>query len=105
MAEKCLKCGESVTWSGKGRPPSYCSVACRRAAEYEIRRRVSVIAELEEAERDWRRNAEVEPYSKAQAKSFHKRAEWYADEVKRHEARLKELLGASEKGAHDADLP
>jgi hypothetical protein len=101
MADKCLKCEEILTWSGKGRPPSYCSVACRRAAEYEIRRLVAAIAELEENERDWRRIGEVDPYSKAQAKDALGKAAWYADEIKAKEARLKELLGASDKEAHD----
>ncbi len=34
----CLKCGSPLTKSATGRPPRYCSVACRRAAEYERKR-------------------------------------------------------------------
>ena len=39
MAGKlCLKCRTPLTPTAAGRPPSYCSTGCRRAAEYELRR-------------------------------------------------------------------
>jgi hypothetical protein len=39
MAEKrCVKCERPLKPTGVGRPPSYCSTGCRRAAEYELRR-------------------------------------------------------------------
>ena len=39
MAGKlCLKCRTPLTPTAAGRPPSYCSPGCRRAAEYELRR-------------------------------------------------------------------
>ena len=39
MAEQfCLKCRTPIKPVGVGRPPSYCSTGCRRAAEYELRR-------------------------------------------------------------------
>ena len=39
MVEKlCLKCRKPLKPTGVGRPPSYCSTGCRRAAEYELRR-------------------------------------------------------------------
>lgn len=35
----CVKCGKPLEEpSGAGRAPRYCSVACRRAAEFELRR-------------------------------------------------------------------
>ncbi|MEC4747959.1 hypothetical protein [Methylomicrobium sp. Wu6] len=35
----CIKCGRDFTTTATtGRPPSYCSTACRRAAEMEITR-------------------------------------------------------------------
>lgn len=34
----CPKCGEPVVQSGRGRPKLFCSSACRRATEYEVRR-------------------------------------------------------------------
>jgi hypothetical protein len=34
---KCIKCGKDFTTAATtGRPPSYCSIACRRSAELEI---------------------------------------------------------------------
>lgn len=37
--ENCLKCGAPLeSGNGKGRPKAYCSTACRRSAEMEIRR-------------------------------------------------------------------
>jgi hypothetical protein len=39
MAEKrCVKCERPLKPTGGGRPPTYCSTGCRRAAEYELRR-------------------------------------------------------------------
>jgi hypothetical protein len=39
MAGKlCLKCRAPLTPTDVGRPPTYCSTGCRRAAEYELRR-------------------------------------------------------------------
>ena len=44
----CLKCGSNrLTKLATGRPPVYCSVACRRAAEYEIKRLQRHLARLE----------------------------------------------------------
>ncbi|MGB5409333.1 MAG: hypothetical protein WBN08_20625 [Thiogranum sp.] len=34
----CRKCGNALQQPATGRPPTYCSKACRRAAEYEITR-------------------------------------------------------------------
>jgi hypothetical protein len=46
----CLKCGLQIQVGEKtkGRPKSYCSIGCRRAAELEIRRLDSRIADLED---------------------------------------------------------
>ena len=46
MMNQCVKCGKSIeTTATTGRPPDYCSTACRRAAEYEINRRIEVLEE------------------------------------------------------------
>lgn len=34
----CIKCCKPLEKPATGRPPSYCSTACRRAAEYELKR-------------------------------------------------------------------
>jgi hypothetical protein len=38
MADACLMCHGPLERPETGRPPSYCSTSCRRAAEYELRR-------------------------------------------------------------------
>ena len=40
MSEKltCRKCGTALKRPKTGRPPVWCSTACRRSAEYEIKR-------------------------------------------------------------------
>jgi hypothetical protein len=50
MTEKlaCLKCGGPVQKPTTGRPPTYCSPGCRRAAEYEVRRINRLLQNLEE---------------------------------------------------------
>lgn len=52
----CLRCGSALVarLAGRGRPPSYCSTACRRAAEYELRRVQQGLASLEERARRYR---------------------------------------------------
>ncbi len=45
----CRKCGRDLPAStGPGRPRSYCSTGCRRAAEYELRRLQKALEEVEE---------------------------------------------------------
>ena len=44
---KCRKCGTPLPEPSVGRPRTYCGVACRRAAEREIRRLDNSIAALE----------------------------------------------------------
>ena len=55
MTSTCRKCGDPVEQTGgRGRPRSYCSVGCRRAAEREIRRADRAIQQMEDALR-WAR--------------------------------------------------
>jgi hypothetical protein len=45
----CRRCGaELPASSGPGRPRSYCSTGCRRAAEYEARRLQKALGDVEE---------------------------------------------------------
>lgn len=47
MQLKCKKCGNAMEPPETGRPPTYCSKACRRAAEYELTRLNRHIERLE----------------------------------------------------------
>lgn len=51
MTDRCPIDGNALTRPATGRPPLYCSVACRRVAEAELRRLDRRLASLE-AERD-----------------------------------------------------
>ncbi len=51
MTDRCPIDGNALTPPATGRPPLYCSVACRRVAEAELRRIDRRLASLE-AERD-----------------------------------------------------
>lgn len=43
----CVICGTPRPRATTGRPPSYCSVACRRVAEFELRRLDRQLGDLE----------------------------------------------------------
>ncbi len=87
-ATECVKCSRPLPeQSGPGRPPIYCSTACRRAAEYELRR---VQASLEHVEEQVRACA----FGWYGRKPAH--AGPYEGERVRLEARLRLLLGGDE---------
>ena len=44
----CKSCGKRIALKARGRPSDYCSTACRRASEFEIRRLNTRIARLED---------------------------------------------------------
>ncbi len=73
MTSTCRKCGAPVEQTGgRGRPRSYCSVGCRRAAEREIRRADRAIEQMEERAR-WARinNADRASVAKYDAERVH----------------------------------
>ena len=50
----CLKCSAPLEAPTTGRPPRYCTVGCRRAAEFELRRLQRHLERLErQAESPW----------------------------------------------------
>ncbi len=79
----CKSCGTKIALKTRGRPRSYCSDACRRAAEYEIRRVNTRIARLE----DTVSNARTDPVT---AKLWD--IGLIAQEIDLQKARLRELL-------------
>lgn len=90
--ERCLKCGARLPHGPGGRPRTYCSVGCRRAAEYEIRRTSRQLEELQKEEARYRRivagiDLPVPPVHIAQRKHS-----WVVDEIRAMEMRLRELL-------------
>ena len=49
----CVKCGTALAErTGSGRPATYCTSACRRSAEYELRRVQAAIESVEKRARE-----------------------------------------------------
>jgi hypothetical protein len=89
--ENCLKCGAPLEASnGKGRPKAYCSTACRRAAEMEIKRADQRLGALENDAQNYRLGRMMD-LSGSDAKQVDA-------EIKRLEARLKLLLSGDADG-------
>ena len=88
--ENCIKCGAPLEVNtGKGRPAAYCSTACRRAAEMEIRRADQRLAGLENKAQELRLGYGLPDVGGKQAALVEA-------EIKRVEARLKLLLSVGE---------
>lgn len=88
----CLKCSAVLNPSGAGpgRPPTYCSTLCRRAAEYEIRRLQTLLGRAEKAAQDQRLIGNGYGASPTKAKAAEA-------EIRRLEERLRVLLGGLEE--------
>jgi hypothetical protein len=78
----CLKCGAPLERPDVGRPPAYCSPACRRAAEFELRRLQRRIERLEEYASNLR----------LQGGGERRQLQRVQQELDRAEGRLRELL-------------
>ena len=57
----CVKCETALPRSETGRPRRFCSVGCRRATEFELRRLQRQLSDAEEAIRSWSSEAAVAP--------------------------------------------
>lgn len=83
--ESCVKCKQPIEESkGTGRKKMYCSVACRRAAELEIKRINERITGLEKIAESYR--------LKVPMLDVYGKEEDVLVELSRQESRLKELL-------------
>ena len=89
--EQCRICGEALEQPETGRPRVYHSVACRRAAEYELRRLQGRLA-LAEKRDMLAREAHAESWDKP---STRRTVKFWAGEVDRLQARLLELLAGT----------
>lgn len=83
--KNCIKCKQPIQENAiKGRNKSYCSIACRRAAELEIRRINDRLISLEKIAESYRLKSPI-------FGGFEKEEEVLA-EIERQEKRLRELL-------------
>jgi hypothetical protein len=88
---ECIKCGTALDDAPRpGRPARYCSKACRRAAEFEVRRLTAAIEALEQDARRVRIGAHGTPAAR------HERLGRITAETTAAEERLRALLAASE---------
>ena len=84
----CVTCGAPLEQPPTGRPRTYCGQACRRAAEYELRRAQSLLTIAEKAEQRHRLAAASTSYAVREARA----ATAWESEVTRLRGRLRELL-------------
>jgi len=94
----CARCATPLTASSTGRPPSYCSTRCRRAAEYELRR-LQRRLETAERERDrWHRAVHHPAAFGHNADYARRHLAAFTDEAERLSARLVQLVGDGDDG-------
>lgn len=94
---QCLICGNETKKPETGRPARYCSVACRRAREFEVRRLNKRLGQLES-----RRDDESElvdaptTYCDMYGRAAAERLAAVEKLIARAQSRLKALLGADD---------
>ena len=86
----CIKCCKPLEKPATGRPPRYCSRACRRAAEYEIRRLNRHLGRLE-TEREELRHSRIK-LGDWLGRSHRQRVNDNRKALAEKETRLRELL-------------
>ena len=98
-ASLCVKCSGPVPQATTGRPRRYCSVACRRAIEFELRRIERRLERLEDEAASLDRDAMSVP--KGWGAKYHNKATVARKQIAEMEARLRALLAATEREADD----
>ncbi len=97
---QCVKCGSDLKIPKTGRKPRYCGPACRRAAEFELRRLQNALENQEMLESSYRQDIDgaaavgVGPSGDRRMPYLKKRQAWHAAEVARLEARMRELCSS-----------
>lgn len=94
-AKQCRYCTLPVTKPRTGRPPDYCSVGCRRAAEYDVRRASRRLESLESRRDDLEMviaTHEVESLGDWQIRKHALQAETVDRQIQRYRDRLRLLL-------------
>lgn len=88
----CRKCGTPLSTPLTGRPPAYCSVGCRRAAEYERKRLQRHLEQLEVQRNHLRQQILEGGLDRVQRRYREKQLEAVQTLIVEHEARLHMLL-------------
>lgn len=91
---ECRTCGNVVVQPATGRPRVYCSVGCRRAAEYELRRVQALLTAAEKGAQKARADA-VGAWDPERSRKL---ARFWAKEITSLQERLQVLLQADQEG-------
>jgi hypothetical protein len=92
---RCVECGRDLEPSGKGRPPDYCGMPCRRSSEYRVRRAQRRLEALEADSARLRKRLHVDDYWTPKTKRDDEaELEWTLAEIERREVELRTILGA-----------
>jgi hypothetical protein len=95
-AMTCPICGAGIAPKSKtGRPAIYCSVGCRRASEYELRRLQARLIRLEDEAEACRRDRRT-GLTHLNGATQQEHAADVAREIQRAQGRLRELLAHNE---------
>lgn len=94
---RVCRCGEEFEVPKTGRPPRFCSVSCRRSAEYELRRVQQLLVRAEKALQD-ARLAEATEFGTQHTR----RREWWEAERERLYDDLEQIFICDEESDLDA---
>jgi hypothetical protein len=87
--DRCRTCSQRLQRPSTGRPPRYCSDACRRAAEFAVRPVARRLETLETAKSEARTDGALGVVSEERTQVV---LHAYRAEIQRLESRLRELL-------------
>lgn len=94
----CSICGAELDQPDTGRPRTYCSTTCRRMRERRLKAAEQLLVKAMKAEQDARYRYETSGYHPDPAA-----ARWWAAEVERRTAELRDLLAAGDDQTGDDD--
>lgn len=98
---RCRKCGAALAErESRGRPATFCSTACRRASEFELRRANVAIDAVEKRASQHREQLAVQPdmglYCCGRGSALQRHLDWLEAEATRLELRMRQLLDDGE---------
>lgn len=88
----CRVCGAELTLPRTGRPPRYCTVICRRAAEYALKRANHHLESLERRRDELRRRLTTEKLYVARRRSLEQEVATLEADIDRYQGELRRLL-------------
>lgn len=93
MSDACRMCGQILAAPATGRPPDYCGTACRRSAEYAIKRQDRRIERLTDSLDGARLAMAVHDPDGFHYRDAERRSATLASLIAEAEAELRRLMG------------